>query len=108
METKVTLLEENVNRNNKQIEKLNLEMEQLKLCNYGIERDVVSINSSIQKIENTVKKTDERLQIYMDESVNNRYIQPLKNYKKIVWLIVGIITSFLMGVLLSNLFPGIN
>ena len=91
-----------------EIDKLAERQNEMSLDLLAIRKDTESISSGVQRVENTVSKTDEKLDALREEKIEDHYRKPLANYEKIMWAIVLGVVTFILGLLLSSLFPGIG
>lgn len=107
-----------VTEHTKKIDTLNEANQSMREDVIKIQKDLESIDKSIGRIEVTVNKTDERLDVILDQSnarmdeiirIRNadHLEKPLNKYQKIGWSIALGVITFLLGVLIAALFPGL-
>ena len=70
-------------------------------------KDIENTNESVKRMEKTVGKIDEKLDKLMDTRHGDHLVTPLENYRKIVWLFIGIAVAFLGKILIEVLFRGV-
>ena len=91
-----------------EIDKLAERQNEMSLDLLAIRKDTESIGSGVQRVEKTVSQTAEKLDALKEEKIEDHYRKPLANYEKIMWAIVLGVVTFILGLLLSSLFPGIG
>ena len=72
----------------------------------AISKDVESTKEGVDRVEETVKTTAKSLDDLKQQKINDHYKEPLANYRKIKWAIILGLVTFLLGFVLSGLFPG--
>ena len=91
-----------------EIDRLTERQNEMSLDLLAIRKDTESISSGVQRVEKTVSQTAEKLDALKEEKIEDHYRKPLANYEKIMWAIVLGVVTFILGLLLSSLFPGIG
>jgi chromosome segregation ATPase len=98
VDTKLTRHEEEIDSLSKQQEKLS--------ANLAIVRkDIESIDGGVKRVEATVNKSLDKLDKLQEHRINDHYTEPLKNYKNLVWKILGVIIGILVTFVMGALFP---
>ena len=91
-----------------EIDKLAERQNEMSLDLIAIRKDTESISSGVQRVEKTVIKTADKLDDLKEQKIDDHLRRPLANHQKVMWTIILGIVAFILGALLSTLFPGIG
>lgn len=112
IEEKVSSIIVDITKLNKKVEKHEEEISSLCEANktmeiemVKIQKDVESIKGGITRVEKVVNKTDERLDKIVQTRIEDHYVSPMENYKKIAWIVGSALIAFIIGVVIRSLFP---
>ena len=107
LEERVEIHEKRITAHGKQIDDLIDRDGQKDLDLALMKKDIENTNESVKRMEKTVGKIDEKLDKLMDTRHGDHLVTPLENYRKIVWLFIGIAVTFIGKVLIEVLFRGV-
>ena len=91
-----------------EIDRLTERQNEMSLDLLAIRKDTESISSGVQRVEKTVSKTADKLDALREQKIDDHLRKPLAKYEKVAWAILLGVVAFILGILLSTLFPGIG
>lgn len=92
-------------RHEEEIDSLSKQQEKLSANLAIVRKDIESIDGGVKRVEVTVNKAVDKLDKLQENRINDHYTEPLKNYKNLVWKILGVIIGILVTFVMGALFP---